>query len=229
MDPLSIASGVAGLISLAFELSKAVSGLISDIKDAPTDIQDLDSDVKSLSALLGTTQALYDTYGQDLFDDSKSSLGETFDVCLRRCLGPLQELQGVLASFSTKMQGKSMKNPMRMMSWVMKKGEVNTLKDRLKDAKASLTLTISVLNGYVCLFKCVWPFPFRSIPSDRFISGKGQEQIQHDINQGYEKLRRDFMTAESGKKITQRLTLDVTSEGPPAYILKQPDSGRDPL
>jgi hypothetical protein len=143
-DPLSIASGVAGLISLTFDVAQSVSTLISDINDAPTDIKDLDSDVTSLSALLSTTQSLYNTYGKNLAEDA-ASFGTTLDVCIRRCLGPLQELQTLLKPYG-KLSG-TRKNLLRMMGWAMKKGEIKTLKDRLKDAKASLSLTVSVLNG----------------------------------------------------------------------------------
>ncbi|KAJ6531160.1 hypothetical protein B0H19DRAFT_1190620 [Mycena capillaripes] len=80
---------------------------------------------------------------------------------------------------------------MSSLSWVMKKGEIKGLKDRLNDAKASLTLTVSVLNGY--------------------ISGKGQEQIQRDIAAGYDRLQRDFLNLERGTDLKRRLALDVAS------------------
>ncbi|KAJ7220030.1 hypothetical protein GGX14DRAFT_8500 [Mycena pura] len=84
-DPLSIASGVAGLISLTFDFAQSVSTLISDINDASADIKDLESDIKSLSALLKTTQSLYDIYGKSLVEDA-APFAVTLDICLRRCL-----------------------------------------------------------------------------------------------------------------------------------------------
>jgi hypothetical protein len=149
MDPLSITSGVVGLIATTVQMAQAVSALISDIKDAPADVKDLQSDVKSLAALLATTQSLYDTYGRNSVQDA-ATFGVTLDICLQRCIGPLKELEELLKPFGAgSVKKRSLGRVLSSFTWVMKKGEIKGSKDRLKDAKASLTLTVSVLNGCV--------------------------------------------------------------------------------
>ncbi|KAF7324313.1 putative nacht and ankyrin domain protein [Mycena sanguinolenta] len=191
MDPLSITSGVAGVISLAVQVAQTVSTLISDIKDAPVDVKDLESDIKSLAALLATTQSLYDAHGKNLVQDA-ATFDITLNICLERCVGPLKELEELLKPFgAASTKKRNLLRVMNSLSWVMKKGVIKGLKDRLKDAKASLTLTVSVLNGY--------------------ISGRGQEQIQRDIIAGYDKLQQDFLNLERGTDWKRRLALDVAS------------------
>jgi hypothetical protein len=149
MDPLSVTSGVVGLIVTAVQAAQAVSTLISDIKDAPTDVKDLQSDVKSLAALLATTQSLYDTYGKKSVQDA-ATFGVTLDICLQRCIGPLKGLEELLKPFGAgSAKKRSLGRALSWFTWIMKKGAIKGLKDRLKDAKASLTLTVSVLSGCV--------------------------------------------------------------------------------
>ncbi|KAJ7114235.1 hypothetical protein C8R44DRAFT_795304 [Mycena epipterygia] len=172
MDPLSVTSGVVGLIATAVQVAQA-------------------SDIKSLAALLATTQSLYDTYGNKSVQDA-ATFGVTLDICLQRCIGPLKGLEELLKPFGAgSAKKRSLGRVLSSFTWVMKKGAIKGLKDRLKDAKASLTLTVSVLSGY--------------------ISGKGQEQIQHDIVAGYERLQRDFLDLERGRDLKRRLALDVAS------------------
>lgn len=143
-DPLSIVSGIAGLIALAATTAQGLTTLIADIRDAPADIQDLNHDVKALSSLIKTTDDLYSVYGLKAED---AALTETFNDSLRGCLRPMKDLEKLLQRFSGTERGDSRKSPIRIMMWTMRKGEVRSHRDRLRDSKASLTLAISVFNG----------------------------------------------------------------------------------
>jgi hypothetical protein len=52
MDPFTISTGVAGLLSLAMEITKILSAYISDVKSAPEDAQNILTNVTSLSYVL---------------------------------------------------------------------------------------------------------------------------------------------------------------------------------
>lgn len=52
MDPFTISTGVAGLLSLAMEITKILSAYISDVKSAPEDAQNILTKVESLCYVL---------------------------------------------------------------------------------------------------------------------------------------------------------------------------------
>ncbi|KAF2101689.1 ankyrin [Rhizodiscina lignyota] len=202
-DPLSVTSGVAGLIALVATTTQSLITIISDLRDAPADIQDVNHDVHALSSLIRTTDDLYQVYGLKADD---AALTDTFNECLSGCLRPMKDLEKILQRFSGTERGGGRRSPMRVMMWTMRKGEIRGLRDRLRDSKASLTLAVSVFNGHV--------------------SGKGQDEIKRDIRTGYEELLREFSSLQIGIRIRDRLEGDVTSiSGRRASLSNNTDAG----
>ncbi len=146
-DPLSIVSGIAGIISLAATTAQSLSTLLADIRDAPSDILELDTDIKSLEAVLTNAKGIYEIHGTDIDDEA---LVKTFTDCLQQCLLSMEGLKKMLEPFAVYQTKNGRKSPMRMIGrtlWTMKKGEVRNSRGKLRDGKASLTLAVSVLNG----------------------------------------------------------------------------------
>ncbi|KAI9703014.1 MAG: hypothetical protein M1820_006005 [Bogoriella megaspora] len=187
-DPLSIASGAIGLISVAASTAQSLNTLIADIRDAPNDIGDLTHDVGSLNTLLATTKDMYIVHGLKAQD---ATLSETFNNCLKACINPMAQLENLLRPYTRSSRSIGRHSFIRSISWTMRKGEIRALRERLRDGKASLTLAISVFNGHV--------------------SGKGQDNIRQDIATSYEQLKEEFSTLRIGLKIRDRLNDDVTT------------------
>ncbi len=143
-DPLSIASGIGGLIALAASTAQGLTTLITDIRNAPAEIEDLKQDLQALDTVIKTTANLYQVYGLKVED---AALSETFSGILEGCVRPMQNLEKVLQRFSGSDSKSGRRSPMVMMLWTMRKGEIRGLRDRLRDGKASLTLAVDVFNG----------------------------------------------------------------------------------
>lgn len=52
MDPFSVATGAAGLLSLAFDIARILSNYINDVQNAPQDARDLLAEITALSHVL---------------------------------------------------------------------------------------------------------------------------------------------------------------------------------
>lgn len=74
MDPLSFSASVAGLLSLAIEVTKTLKTFISDVKAAPQEAKDLNLEISLISTVL---ERLVDVLRSD------DTEGTTFD---QQCL-----------------------------------------------------------------------------------------------------------------------------------------------
>src|SRR5437762_2214027 len=120
-DPLSIVSGIVGIISLAATTAQSLSTLLADIRDAPSDILVLDKDIKSLEGILTNAKGIYEIHGTDIDDEA---LVKTFTDCLQQCLLSMEGLKKMLEPFAVYQTKNGRKSPMRMIGrtlWTMKK------------------------------------------------------------------------------------------------------------
>lgn len=146
MDPLSAIASITGILAFSVKTAQALHTLITDIRGAPDDIVDVRIEVESLSSILKSAQDLCTTYTLRKEDEQ---LVATLGQCVGHCDEAMVNLRLVIAPFAAGERGSGRRSPMRMISWTMHKGEVRTLRSRLRDRKASLNLAVSVLNGYV--------------------------------------------------------------------------------
>jgi hypothetical protein len=82
MDPLSLSASVAGLLSLALEVTKTLHAYISDVKSAPQDACELETEVSALCHSLETIVGMLrseDVEGK-AFDD-QSILRSVISAC----------------------------------------------------------------------------------------------------------------------------------------------------
>jgi hypothetical protein len=144
MDPLSVISGVTGLVVGAVSTAQALITLIQDLKDAPAEIRQLQEELNSLSSVLQSTELLCDTYDFRLED---ATLVAAVQNCVQSNSAAMESLRAILEPFVQ--QASWRKGPMRAISWTMRKGEIKTHRTRFRDQTAGLTLAVSVLNGYL--------------------------------------------------------------------------------
>lgn len=144
-DPLSMVASVAGVVALAASTARTLISLIQEMKDAPEEILHIRRDVQNLSAVLGSVHELsarHDLMSEDF------TLVESLKEYLNLCQDSMQSIRAIIAPLVGKGNGR--RSPIRMVGWVMKKGEIRALRERLQEGKASLNITISALNGFVC-------------------------------------------------------------------------------
>ncbi|OTB11190.1 hypothetical protein K445DRAFT_322185 [Daldinia sp. EC12] len=183
-DPLSMAASVIGVAGLAISTARTLVSLIQEMADAPQEILHIRRDVQNLSAVLGSLQdtcAKYNPKSEDLA--LESSLAE----CINLCQDSMQSIHTLI----TPLKGTGRRSPIRMVGWVIRKGEIKALRERLQEGKASLNITISVINGS--------------------LEGKGQDEIKNDVNKIYEKLSTELRGRDSGKRVRKRMEDDVAS------------------
>ncbi|KAI1655548.1 ankyrin [Daldinia decipiens] len=183
-DPLSMVASVIGVAGLAISTSRALISLIQEMTDAPQEILHIRRDVQNLSAVLGSLQdicAKYDLKSGDL------ALESSLTECINLCQDSMQSIHILIAP----LKGSSRRSPIRMIGWVIRKGEIKALRERLQEGKTSLNITISVING--------------------FLEGKGQDEIKSDVRKVYEKLSIELRSRDSGKRVRKRMEDDVAS------------------
>ncbi|KAH6970650.1 ankyrin repeat-containing domain protein [Ilyonectria sp. MPI-CAGE-AT-0026] len=185
-DPLSVISGVAGIIALATATAQGLVSLIQEIKDAPQDIRELGLELDSLSSVLQSTKQLCATNEIRIND---ATLIETVTGCVQHSSVIMEGLKTTLEPFVD--GGNWRRRSMRAFNWTMRKGDIRTQRSRFRDGTARLTLAVSVLNGH--------------------LTGKGQDEIRNDIAVGYEKLSAQFQSPENGKRLRRRLESDLES------------------
>ncbi|KAM0817979.1 putative Fungal N-terminal domain-containing protein [Seiridium cardinale] len=88
----------------------------------------------------------------------------------------MTEIKELLQSFSDK--GSAKRSPFRRIGWMLRKGEIKGLRERLQEGKASFNLTILALKGVV--------------------DGKGQEEIKAEVNKVYSQLVVEFRSTDNG-------------------------------
>ncbi|KAI1453669.1 ankyrin [Annulohypoxylon moriforme] len=185
-DPLSVIASVAGVVAFAASTARSLISLIQEMADAPEEILHIRRDVQNLSVVLGSVQDIWATKNLRSEDVALvTSLTEYVNLCQ----DSMQSIRVLLVPLAAKGSGR--RSPMRMVGWVMKKGEVKTLRERLQESKASLNITISTLNGV--------------------LEGKGQDEIKSDVNKIYEKLVAELRNRDSGRRVRKRMEDDVAS------------------
>lgn len=142
MDPLSIVASAIGVFQAADRLT-ALLGNIKPLLNAQNDITSLLSEVRILRDTLERLQEAV-TYKDDGIFLCRTSLLEPIEACLLHISG----LEGVISD-CCKLKDNS-DEPILVdvsrIAWVRKKGEMERIKHRLRDALASLQVALSCIN-----------------------------------------------------------------------------------
>ncbi|KAI1380236.1 ankyrin repeat-containing domain protein [Hypoxylon crocopeplum] len=189
MDPLSVIAGITGIIGFTTATAQQLIEIISDIRDAPTEITQLGDELKNLNMVLQSTQAVFQ--GQS-FKPQDVILLQSVEQCMVSCKDHVSALLSVLGPLSTLSFGGGIRDKALIMwRWRQRKTEIRAQQGRLREAKASLNLIVSVCNGY--------------------LTGKGHAEIQHEIERLYKQHSKDFISPDGARGFRQRLEDDLRS------------------
>lgn len=152
MDPLSIATGVAGLLSLAKELVKIIIDYTGDVKSATRDARSVLTEVTALSHVL---QQLVDFLRKD-DTNSKCRFRETSALCsvIAICKNHIETLYR-----KVKFQGKPEKDLLGRLKWPFEKQECQEIVEVLHRCSQTFTFSLQIANWYFSSMICPSIFP----------------------------------------------------------------------
>jgi Fungal N-terminal domain of STAND proteins len=139
MDPLSIAVGVLTVVQAGDRIIQLVSKIRLKF-DVPEEVNSLINEVSDLRMVLNTM----DVAASNIPREYLVALGKIIDSCNKIIL----ELEGTLNSFSTTPPRRniSLQTQVQRVRWLKRKGKVEDLRQRLRDAKSTLILQILSIN-----------------------------------------------------------------------------------
>ena len=146
MDPLSIASGVVGIVAAAAKISLLLARFTKNTIAAPKQAKIVLSEVSDVGGILSQLQPFL--LGIALPDRSRVSLltVEWMVTIVSGCVLTFSELEKLLDGFKTETL-----SILDRLKWVRKETAIVDLIQRLQNHKASLSLVLSILNGSVPL------------------------------------------------------------------------------
>jgi hypothetical protein len=111
MEPLSAASGVAGLLSLTIQVGMTIGAYANSVKGAPKDAQKLEREIQAFSAVLKQLCEFLQSKdaGHVVFEPTSVLL-----VATNSCDKELRDLQKKLEKFST---GDKVSRVLQRLSW----------------------------------------------------------------------------------------------------------------
>lgn len=95
MDPLSAATGVAGLLSITIQVAMTVGTYAISVKGAPKEAQKLEREIQAFSAVLEQLCAFLKSKDVDVVFESTSVLLVATNSCEKELSGLLKKLEKV--------------------------------------------------------------------------------------------------------------------------------------
>ena len=143
-DPLSITAGVIGVITAAAQISSLLIKFTRSVKEAPQQARVIITEVSDTSGILSHLQSFL--LGNEFLDRSRTSLLKVDQVVtiVSGCVLTFSELEKLL----DEMKAENMA-VLDCMKWARKESAIMDLIQRLQNHKASLSLMLNILNGYV--------------------------------------------------------------------------------
>ncbi|KAK4938758.1 hypothetical protein LTR10_020861 [Elasticomyces elasticus] len=138
MDPFSLVTGVAGLLSLAGQVISQCYRYGCAVSDAPKEAKRLVSEVTSLSGLLVGLQGLVQ---QDDFP------GQDVKLILGECNISLSSLLSRLQSHSPENSKSTTERALRRLLWPLRKSDTEELTSSIGRQKASLSLALDTYSA----------------------------------------------------------------------------------
>lgn len=144
MDPLSIALGVVGIVTAAAQITSLLIKFTRSTKNAPEQARQVLIEVTDTNAIMPQLQSYL--LARKVADSSRTALLKVDHLVgiISGCVMTFSELEKALDETRT--------NDMVVIdrvNWVRKETEILGLVQRLQSHKASLSLILNVLNGFV--------------------------------------------------------------------------------
>ena len=143
-DPLSIAAGIVGVVTAVAQISALLSKFTKSTVAAPRQAQEVLAEVSDVGEILSDLQSFL--LGLDLPDRSRTSLLKVEKVVtiVSGCVLTLSELEKLLDELKTEDL-----DVLDCLKWARKEQAIFGLIQRLQNHKASLSLVLNILNGFV--------------------------------------------------------------------------------
>ncbi|KAI4870963.1 ankyrin repeat-containing domain protein [Hypoxylon rubiginosum] len=206
MDPLSVIAGITGIIGFTTKAIQEVIQIISDMKDAPTEISQLKGELENLKMVLQSAQTVFHRQN---FKPKDVILLHSVQQCMDSCKENVSALLSALKQIAALPFGGGKRDKaLTIWRWMQRKTQIRAQQGRLREAKASLNLSITVCNGY--------------------LTGKGFTDIQEEIENMFEQHRKDFMSPNGARGFRRKLENDlrsVTTVSQPSSATGQTDGG----
>ncbi|CAM1511533.1 Fc.00g090460.m01.CDS01 [Cosmosporella sp. VM-42] len=142
MDPLSIVTSCAGLVSAIATISKAVTQLTSELRDAKGELGRVGSELTSLQVPLrhigNRAQASSDS-GVPIAADLQTQIQDIVD----NCRTVVEEIGRIVEKCSARRRGT------RSVAWVVVRGDVNRLRSSLESHKMALNIAVSLVESEI--------------------------------------------------------------------------------
>ncbi|KAL9067306.1 MAG: hypothetical protein Q9161_007006 [Pseudevernia consocians] len=158
-DPLSIAAGVVGVLTAAAQISSLLTKFTKSTIAAPQQAQVVLTEVNDIGGILSHLQSYL--VGLDTPNRSRTSLLKVEKVVtiVSGCVLTFSELEKLLDALKTEDLKVS-----DCLKWARKESAIMGLIQRLQNHKASLSLVLIILNGFVPICQkllSVWELIFR--------------------------------------------------------------------
>ena len=143
-DPLSIATGIIGVLTAAAQISSLLIRFTRSTVEAPAQARYILAEVNDTRTILSDLQSFL--LGKASADPSRASLLKVDQVVaiVGGCVVTFSELENLL----DKMKSDHMGVLDRVM-WIRKESEIFAFVQKLQNHKASLSLILNILNGSV--------------------------------------------------------------------------------
>jgi len=155
-DPLSIAAGVVGILNAAAQIASVLIKFARSTEGAPHQARVIITEVNDTSGILSHLQAFL--LGKEFADTSKTSMlkvNHLIDI-ISGCVLTFSELEKLLDELETDEM-----NILDRVKWTRKEAAIAGLIQRLQNHKASLSLILNILNGFV---SNILRFPLSGLP-----------------------------------------------------------------
>lgn len=146
MDPLSISSGIAGLVALADLVFRAATRYVKSAKGAPTEVLKLLEEVKGFSVLLHNLSLVAYGLETDPFPENSTEPAHEFQAYhLYGCRKVLEDLQSRLdCSTQPLVSGSSLKKLGARLKWPMSTQETTEMLQTIQRHKQTINIALSV-------------------------------------------------------------------------------------
>lgn len=137
-DPVSISSGVAGILGLAIQLSPIVASYVDGVRHAPEHVQDLRQELDALVKTLGRLVS---------FLKSESAKGSAFNELAfpHTTRGSCDKrLTAISAYLRTSTEGGKVSQALRRFTWPLNSGSTKAIAQDLSCYSASFHFTLSI-------------------------------------------------------------------------------------
>ncbi|KAH6871642.1 hypothetical protein B0T10DRAFT_611191 [Thelonectria olida] len=140
-DPLSITSGIVGILGFALHGSKRLFEFIDGLRGAPKDIATLSIDLRALYEVLAVLAGMQDELVRD------GSLCDCLRTPLENCVDVFEEFSMTLHAYTlTTRDGRAKVRTWKNIAWAFKDREIQLFRDTLVTYKASLSMAVGVMT-----------------------------------------------------------------------------------